>query len=154
MRKILLNFLLICCFSAESATKVELNLRAVVCSQLNIERIDNNGDIDLFGRKESRYRVISNEGKNVIVAVDTANKWKAKRDGEGENKEIPYRAKFTGDGNKEAWLSEGKNEVKIENSEFENNQYEFSLVFYTEQSINTYSAGTYTDTITVNVVAE
>lgn len=127
--KVLLNLLLFLCFSsAESAPRVELKLKAVVDAQLDIVRIDNNGDINLFEAKESRYRVTSNENKNVTVTVETKNNWQAKKEDISEGKGIPYQAIFrSNDEDKELGIEQ--NSVKIDKNDFENNQYEFSLIF-------------------------
>ena len=156
MRKILVNLLLLSCFTAvNSAPKVELNLKAVVYPQLNIERVDNNGDIDLFSRTESQYRIISNHDGDVKVTVSTVNGWKAKKISEdegGEGKEIPYRALFKS-ADKEEGLHSEKNDTVVKKESFKDKKYEFRLIFYSEKSISEYSAGTYTDTITVNISA-
>ena len=150
---------------AESDNKVQLNLKAVVDKQLNIIRIDNNGDINIFDRPETKYQVISNLRNNVKVSVQTKNNWKlVKEDAkspeeakeeekEGDNT-IDYYADFKSL-TQTVRLGKGKDNTVINQSDFQENCSEFSLVFGVDEAMKTKRrAGTYGDTVTVHVTAD
>lgn len=157
MKKNLVKLLAFFCFvSAEAERKVELNLKASVDPLLNLERLDNNGDINLFDRTESHYRIAANQQRNVKVTISTRNRWKAKRIGGNdvdERDSITYRAQFKGQDSAEDDLGADKEYTEIKQDRFNGNCYEFSLIFYPEKSVSKYNAGNYSDTITVNIAA-
>ncbi|MBR1734763.1 MAG: hypothetical protein IJ730_04870 [Alphaproteobacteria bacterium] len=161
MKKIVLLSTLIgfCFYSAHADTKIHLNVKASIDPTLNIERIDNNGDIDIFQRQASYYRIVSNIYNNVEVHVETANNWKAKKNEPSETNDesnfISYKANFRGD-NIDQDLDSTINHVEISKEYFKESVYEFSLLFYPEKSLKEkkYAPGNYSDTITVSVKAK
>ena len=130
--------------------EVSLNLQAVVDPELNIERIDDNGTIDLFQRVPSNYRIISNSGESVKVIVTTDNNWEVKT--QDKQKSIPYAAEFRGQDGLLGNLDTNNQKIKIEKERLlDSKRYEFSLMFKSMQSIENYAAGTYSDRIHVSV---
>lgn len=172
MDKIASKLLSIFCFilifaeamKAECDTKVQLNLKAHIDEQLNIERIDNNGDIDIFDRPETKYRVVSNLNNNVKVSIQTQNDWKllpedaksheksAEKDKGSENA-IAYHAEFKSSAQSVRLGRDNANTI-IKEAEFADNCSEFSLVFCADDALNNHKAGSYGDKITISVTAD
>lgn len=147
-----------------SDNKVQLKLTGVIDEQLNIVRIDNNGDINIFERPETKYQVISNLDNNVKVTIHTKNGWKLIREGAKDADEakdgaqensIDYYVDFKSS-TQTVKLDRDKNSTVINKSDFQENCSEFSLIFgAVDASLKARpKAGTYSDTVTVNVTAD
>ena len=141
-----------CTQSIYADKEVSLNLRAVVDPELNIERIDDSGTIDLFERVPSNYRIISNSGQSVEVTVTTDNNWVVKT--QDRQNSIAYAAEFKGQDGHSGRLDADNPKIKIEKERLQDSKrYEFSLLFKAKESIEDFPAGTYSDRIHVTVTS-
>lgn len=150
-----MRFIFGCCLligfgSLNAASEVELDLKGAVDPELNIERIDGGGAIDIFSCGEARYRVVSNVDKDVEVVFRSRNNWVLKS---SEANEIPYQGSFFSD-EIETVIDSDKSSEIITKEKIKNKKYEFKLVFSAKESIEKYPAGNYSDKISISVVTK
>lgn len=140
--------------SSELFSEVSLDLTAYVDPEVNIERIDNGGTVDIFSRAESRYRITSNVDKDVKIFFNSQNNWNLKSENNAEAF-IPYEGVFKS-GNQEEILKSNTDLVSIKQSDFFDREYEFSMIFRPAQgsSMKNFTAGRYYDRITISVSAK
>lgn len=151
-------FFLFCVFgSVYASSEVSLDLTGYVDSCLNIERIDDNGTLNIFDRVESCFRVTSNINKNVMVTFKASNEWKLLPKDDtpaGETSElknsIPYEGLFKRN-NKSQIVNKDSNSVTLEESDFKNKEYEFSVIFRAKEKLVNLSAGRYYGRVTISV---
>lgn len=140
-------FLLLCDI-AEGAREVHLDLRTEVDSVLNIERIDDNGAIDIFSKQGANYRVVYNGDQRVRVNFRSKNGWKLK----SSESEIQYQGEVRTNSSEEV-VDERKDSVEIDNAEFSDSQCEFEVIFSSKMPIEKCKAGRYSDRMTISVEA-
>ncbi len=135
-----------------ASSEVSLDLVGCVDPEVNIERIDSNGTLDIFQKVAAFYRVTSNTEKNVRVTFFSRNGWKLKNKDDNSSF-IPYAGEFFGK-DRDATIGEGNDSVLIEKSSFCNQEYDFKVVFGSTGSMKNFVAGRYYDRITISVSAE
>ena len=135
-----------------ASSEVSLDLTAYVDPEVNIERIDDGGDLDIFTRTERRYRVTSNVEKNVKVTFRSQNGWKLKHES-NDAAFIPYEGIFRGN-NHEDVIGKESDLVELKQDEFLNQEYEFRMIFKAIGSMKDFSAGKYFDRVTISVSAK
>ncbi len=126
--------------------EVSLNLVGYVDSEVNIERIDNNSDVNILQNNEVRFRITCNANKSVRVTFETANNWKLLSKSGGF---IPYKGIFKRDNGSETEVKAGSNSVIVDKNEFVDTSFKFRTTFvHTEKNL---ISGTYSDKVTVSV---
>lgn len=160
-RMICFFFLFLLFGEACAASEVSLDLTAYVDPEVNIERIDSNGALDIFQKVPACYRVTSNTEKNVKVTFSSRNGWKLKnedgsqgaKDGNGKSPLIPYVGEFSGRDHN-ATVGEGNESVIVEKDCFYDHEYDFMVIFRSTGSMKNFAAGKYYDRVTISVSAE
>ena len=150
MSNLFLASLLLYCFSSGAACDVELELKGSVDPNLNIERIDEGGTIDVFSKRETRYRIVSNVDKDIDVLFTSRNGWILKSD---KGNEIPYEVEVCVNGS-ETIVDKDNQSRTISKDNFVDKKCEFSAKFSAKGSVEEYSAGDYSDKIQVSVTAK
>lgn len=161
MQKVTSFFVLFLFGSIYASSEVSLDLTAYVDPEVNIERIDSNGTLDIFQRIPACYRVTSNTEKNVKVSFSSRNGWKLKNEnGDRESKNesnnssfISYVGEFSG-GDRNVTVGEGNDSVLIEKDSFCDSEYDFKVVFRSTGSMKNFAAGKYYDRVTISVSTE
>ena len=154
MSKVVFSALIFSCayISSEvlASSEVSLDLAAYVDSEVNIERIDDGEDcLDIFSQAERRYRVTSNVEKNVKVTFQSQNEWKLKHES-NDGVFIPYKGIFRGNNHEEV-VEKKSNVVELKQDEFSDQEYEFLIIFKAIGSMKDFSAGKYSDRVTISV---
>lgn len=156
------SFLVLFLFgSIYASSEVSLDLTAYVDPEVNIERIDSNGSLDIFQKIPACYRVTSNTEKNVKVTFSSRNGWKLKNEnGSRESKEesckssfISYVGEFSGRDHNVV-VEDGSDSVIIKKDSFYDHEYDFKVVFRSTGSMKNFVAGKYYDRVTISVSAE
>ena len=150
MSDLFLASLLLYCFSSGAACNVELEVKGSVDPNLNIERIDEGGTIDVFSKRETRYRIVSNVDKDIDVVFTSRNGWVLKSD---VGNEIPYEVEVDVNGN-ETVVDKDNPSRTISKDSLVDKKCEFSAKFSAKGSIEECSAGDYSDKIQVSVTAK
>lgn len=132
-----------------ASSEVSLNLKAYVDPEVNIERIDDSGDLDIFSKAERCYRITSNVEKTVKVTFRSQNGWKLKHESNC-NVFIPYEGIFRGN-NREEVVGKNSDIIDLEYDEFRDQEYEFRMIFKSIGSMKNFSAGRYFDRVTISV---
>lgn len=145
-------FLFFFCGEVLASSEVSLDLTGYVDPEVNIERLDNNGTLDIFQKVASYYRVTSNTEKNIKVTFSSKNGWKLKKEG-NDSVFIPYVGEFSGR-DRDVTVGEISDSVVIEKDSFYDREYDFKVVFGTTGSMKNFDAGRYYDRITISVSAE
>lgn len=138
--------------SIYASSEVSLDLTAYVDPEVNIERIDSNGTLDIFQRIPACYRVTSNTEKNVKVSFSSRNGWKLKNEN-GNSSFISYVGEFSGR-DRNVTVGEGNDSVLIEKDSFCDSEYDFKVVFISTGSMKNFAAGKYYDRVTISVSTE
>jgi hypothetical protein len=131
-----------------AAKQLELEVVAEVDGQLDIERIDNGGSVDVFAGRNVSYMVHSNLGSDVTATITSDNGWKLKH--ESENLEIPYGV-YRG----REKLNNGAEPAttEIQQNEFStggrSKQYQLDLVFKADENVKL--EGKYRDRVVITV---
>ena len=141
--------LLLYCFSSGAACNVELEVKGSVDPNLNIERIDEGGTIDVFSKRETRYRIVSNVDKDIDVVFTSRNGWILKSD---KGNEIPYEVRIYENGD-DSIVDKDNPSRTISKDNFVDKKCEFSAKFSAKGSIEEYPAGDYSDKIQISVTA-
>lgn len=152
MQKVTSFFVLFLFGSIYASSEVSLDLTAYVDPEVNIERIDSNGTLDIFQRIPACYRVTSNTEKNVKVSFSSRNGWKLKNEN-GNSSFISYVGEFSG-GDRNVTVGEGNDSVLIEKDSFCDSEYDFKVVFRSTGSMKNFAAGKYYDRVTISVSTE
>ncbi len=126
-------------------TSVSLDLTGHIDPEVNIERIDGETVLDIFKNDEARFRVTCNDDRKVTVTFNTKNNWKLLS---ADGNSICYEVNFKGNNRTEV-VKEKNNTVDIDNNEFVNSEYEFSVSFKSVEK--NLKAGEYFDRITISV---
>jgi hypothetical protein len=129
--------------SVEADRRVSLRLVAVVDPVVNIFRIDDGGDVDVFSGDVVRFRVVSNTERGVEVVFVSENGWKLRK-ADDKTQEIEYECLF----NEKSVLD---SPITVDYSEFQECQYEFTTSFRVKDLSKRYSAGKYRDDVTISV---
>lgn len=161
MQKVMYFFVLFLFGNAYAFSEVSLDLTAYVDPEVNIERIDSNGSLDIFQKIPACYRVTSNTEKNVKVTFSSRNGWKLKnengdRESKGESSKssfISYVGEFSGKDHNMV-VGDGNDSVIIEKGSFFDHEYDFKVVFKSTGSMKNFAAGKYYDRVTISVSAE
>lgn len=149
-----LFYLLFCLFGSVSASsEVSLDLSGYVDSQVNIERIDDNGTLNIFDRTESRFRVTSNL-ENVKVTFKAQNEWKLLHEDDPKGF-ITYEGLFKGN-NKSQIVNNDSDSVTLnQKSDFAEGECEFGVIFRATEKIKEkkalLTAGRYYGRVTISV---
>ncbi len=138
--------------NVDASPEVSLDLRAYVDPEVNIERIDDSGDLDIFSRAERRYRITSNVEKDVKVTFQSQNGWKLRHEND-DKAFISYEGIFRGT-NREEVIGEKNNVVSLAQSDFLDQEYEFCMMFKAIGSMKNFAAGRYFDRVTISVSAK
>ncbi|MBO7454066.1 MAG: hypothetical protein J6T91_01620 [Alphaproteobacteria bacterium] len=152
MQKVTSFFVLFLFGSIYASSEVSLDLTAYVDPEVNIERIDSNGTLDIFQRIPACYRVTSNTEKNVKVSFSSRNGWKLKNEN-GNSSFISYVGEFSGR-DRNVTVGEGNDSVLIEKDSFCDSEYDFKVVFISTGSMKNFAAGKYYDRVTISVSTE
>lgn len=152
MQKVTSFFVLFLFGSIYASSEVSLDLTAYVDPEVNIERIDSNGTLDIFQRIPACYRVTSNTEKNVKVSFSSRNGWKLKNEN-GNSSFISYVGEFSGR-DRNVTVGEGNDSVLIEKDSFCDSEYDFKVVFRSTGSMKNFAAGKYYDRVTISVSTE
>ena len=136
-----------------ASSEVSLDLTGYVDPEVNIERIDSNGALDIFQKIAAYYRVTSNTEKNVRVTFSSRNGWKLKNK-DDDSLFIPYAGEFSGR-DRDVTVGEGNDSVLVEKDSFGDSQeYDFRIVFASIGSMKNFAAGRYYDRVTISVSTE
>lgn len=144
-----------------ASSEVSLDLTAHVDPEVNIERIDSNGILDIFQRIPACYRVTSNTKKNIKVTFSSRNDWTLKNENGGQELKngneksllIPYIGEFSGR-DRNVTVGKGNESVIIKEDCFYDHEYDFSIVFRSTKTMKNFDAGKYYDRITISVSTE
>lgn len=152
MQKVTSFFVLFLFGSIYASSEVSLDLTAYVDPEVNIERIDSNGTLDIFQRIPACYRVTSNTEKNVKVSFSSRNGWRLKNEN-CNSSFISYVGEFSGR-DRNVTVGEDNDSVLIEKDSFCDSEYDFKVVFISTGSMKNFAAGKYYDRVTISVSAE
>jgi len=145
-------FFLLCIFEeVYASSEVSIDLMGYVDPEINIERIDNNGILNIFDCAEARFRVTSNTDDKVNVSFKARNNWKLLHKDNPE-KFIPYEGLFKGNNKIDSVTVNQKSEVVvIDKNEFVDKEYEFGVIFRSTAEMKTLGAGNYYGRVTISV---
>lgn len=134
---------------AVASSEVSVDLSAHVDSELNIERIDNKGTLNILERPESLFRVTSNSDKNIEISFFSQNNWKLIRK-DCSSVFIPYEGIFKSRC-LNSTINSNSSSIEIKQEDFYDQEFEFRVVFHITEAIKNISAGSYSDCITISV---
>ena len=146
--RVFLSGLFFLFFSLGASPTVELEIKCSVDRELNLERVDDQSSIDIFSRKEIRYRVVSNVDADVEVTFISQNDWVLKSD--DRMKEIPYHGAFFAAGVNSIVDSDKISEI-IPRDKIRDKVCEFSVIFSPKNLSKQYPAGKFSDKITISL---
>lgn len=141
--------LFFCISTANASSEVSLDLEAYVDTELNIERIDNYGTLNIFERPESCFRITSNSSKNIKISFFSQNNWHLVQE-KNISKIIPYESIFKS-GTRQEKIRTNSDTIEVPYEDFYDQEFEFKLLLYPTESIKNISAGKYSDHITISV---
>ena len=134
-----------------ASSEVSIDLMGYVDPEVNIERVDDNGTLNIFGRNEARFRVTSNVDDNVRVTFKSQNNWKLIHRDDPE-KFIPYEGLFRGNNKIDSVILNPKTEfVTVDKNDFVDKEYEFGVIFKPVAKIKIQAAGSYYGRVTISV---
>ena len=151
---IFLTILVISIFfgGANASSELSLDLTGYVDPEVNIERIDDNGEVmDIFSRRESRYRITSNVDKGVRINFSTQYNWRLKHETLSDQF-IPFYGVFRGV-NKTEIVGKESDSVEVDRSDFVDGEYEFSMIFHSNIRMKELHSGKYYGRIIISVSA-
>jgi len=146
-------FLFLLCIFGEvcASSEVSVDLVGYVDPEVNIERVDDNGTLNIFGRNEARFRITSNVDENVKVTFKSQNNWKLIHRDNSE-KFIPYKGLFMGNNKIDSVSLNQRSEfVVIDKTDFVDKEYEFDVIFSPVAKMKILEAGSYYGRVTISV---
>lgn len=134
-----------------ASSEIFLDLVGCVDPEVNIERIDSGGTLNIFDQNEARFRVTSNVDKDVKVSFKAQNGWKL-RHKDNPEKFVPYEGLFKRN-NRVGLISVNRESesVNIDKNDFVDKEYEFGVIFRSTAKIKTLKAGDYYGRVTISV---
>lgn len=133
-----------------ASSEVSVDLIGYVDPEVNIERIDDNGILDVFSNNEARFRVTSNVDSDVKVSFKAQNDWKLQHKDNPEEF-LPYEGLFKGNNGGGLTLNCESEFVVIDKNDFVDKEYEFGVIFKSTARIKTLKAGSYYGRVTITV---
>ena len=150
----LFSFLLLLFGEVCASSEVSVDLKGYVDPEVNIERIDDIGVLNIFGNDEARFRVTSNIDDNVKVTFKAQNDWKLLHKDDPE-RFIPYEGLFKGNNRVDSISVNRKSEsVVIDKNDFVDKEYEFGVIFKSTMKIKSLKAGNYYGRVTISVSSQ
>ncbi len=134
-----------------ASSEVSVDLMGYVDPEVNIERIDDNGILDVFSGNEARFRITSNVDGDVKVTFKAQNDWKLQHKDDPE-RFVPYEGLFKGN-NRVGLISVNRESesVDVDKNDFVDKEYEFGVIFKSIARIKTLKAGSYYGSVTISV---
>lgn len=134
-----------------ASSEVSVDLMGYVDPEVNIERIDDKGVLNIFGNDEARFRVTSNIDDNVRVTFKAQNDWKLLHKDDPE-RFIPYEGLFKGNnGINSIFVNQKLESVVIDKSDFVDKEYEFGVIFKSTTKMKSLKAGNYYGRVIISV---
>lgn len=167
MKKVLLTILGVAVLGSEvfasakgevstSSKKVSLKVKALVESEVNIEKIGGDEALDILSGNKVSYRVLSNDEKDVLLHFKSKQGKFKLVNKKNPKVKIPYKIKIRGEQNDfKATIDRENSSAIVDKNYFskdeETREFDFSVSAKPTVKLATCVPGEYSDTITISV---
>ena len=136
------------CYFSEAAPIAEVEIKGSVDRELNVERIDDGGVVNIFSKNEVRYRIVSNVDMDVMLTFTSQNDWFLVSD--DKMNKIAYQGKFSTNGI-ETIINQSKISEIITKDKIIDRVCEFSIIFSVTNSKKQHPAGNFSDKVSISI---